>query len=29
MQRNNSIDIARFIFAFLVIVLHVPLMGGV
>ena len=28
MQRNNSIDIARFVFAFLVVVLHVPLIGG-
>lgn len=28
MQRNTSIDIARFIFAFLVVVIHVPIFGG-
>ena len=28
MERNNSIDIARFIFAFLVVVIHVPIFGG-
>ena len=28
MERNTSIDIMRFVFAFLVVVIHVPIVGG-